>query len=461
MTIYNNPVDNTIFSAVTDDGASITGIGNKDENGVVSDIDTFQFVDPNGNTTTVKLGNDSLINQVITDSGVVLTYDWTQDVTGLLGVHISAVAKNGLLRASVNIDLTINTTSNENGKRKRRNAHTFKWKESDSIGKVYNRTKRQTSPLVVKVPIDVKRCGQLTDALEVKARVLFEYEETYKGNTLTGVKWGQNMLLNANPTVGVGKYEIQIPNKPASDVPEVISLICGGISTALGHTCTVLSLMNPALQLQVCIGIASAIELLTFVVPGDSVPVLAACEAGFAAADVACNTLGASPGPGAPSLLDHICAGSSAVVDNFVNEESSIFVTPQARFSDGSSISSNGIKIDIPPGISYTASTIVLEDAKQSFVVESLYAIPFDPAPHQSYTVYFYYECGQEGHEVYMHIIGTDNYVDELTCPAVNSCNCCELQVPGAEALVKDIVTVKYNSLTGTTLYSSQLVLIF
>ena len=64
---------------------------------------------------------------------------------------------------------------------------------------------------------------------------------------------------------------------------------------------------------------------------------------------------------------------------------------------------------------------------------------PFDPAPYEDYVVTVSYECYSSNLVVQMHIIGTDYYTKNIYCFSGPSC---VLRVPGAVALVRDLVTV-------------------
>ena len=106
-------------------------------------------------------------------------------------------------------------------------------------------------------------------------------------------------------TTSPGVYYVKIPTQPSSVLGEAIEEVCKIIVGIIGHGCTAVSAINPALELSICIKTAAAVDLITLPVPGDSVP--GDCEAGFRAFRLYCDTLGASPAVGAPSPADGIC----------------------------------------------------------------------------------------------------------------------------------------------------------
>ena len=137
-------------------------------------------------------------------------------------------------------------------------------------------------------------------------------------------------------TTSPGVYYVKIPTQPSSMLGEAIEEVCKIIVGIIGHGCTAVSAINPALELSICVRIAAAVDLITLPVPGHSVPVFVACEAGFRAFRLYCDTLGASPAVGAPSPADGICE-SISIVDDAIDlfRAKTIHLQPYAIFPAG------------------------------------------------------------------------------------------------------------------------------
>lgn len=80
-----------------------------------------------------------------------------------------------------------------------------------------------------------------------------------------------------------------------------------------------------------------------------------------------------------------------------------------------------------------------IENDQNDVRITGLLVAPFDPAPGEDYVVTASYECYGSNIHVNMSIIGTDHYIGHSICTSGPSCT---LYVPGAEALVQDLVTV-------------------
>ena len=244
-------------------------------------------------------------------------------------------------------------------------------------------------------------------------------------------------------TTSPGVYYVKIPTQPSSMLGEAIEEVCKIIVGIIGHGCTAVSAINPALELSICIKTAAAVDLITLPAPGDSVPVFVACEAGFRAFRLYCNTLGASPAVGAPSPADGICE-SISIVDDAIDlfRAKTIHLQPYAIFPAGNKVTAIGRSLEIQPGASgLLPYSFTIEDDNSLPVLTLLTVTPNDPAPGENYIVRVTYICGTPSVTVTMHIIGTDGYGDFTTCFG-NSPSSCILYVPGAQANVLDRVTI-------------------
>ena len=110
-------------------------LGEKDEDGVASGVESLTFDDGQGNTTFVTLNaNNSLMNTVTTLSGTYLQFDWNDNLTE---VQVTALSPGGSIQVTVNVDLTDIDTNNRskrdtNGQRSSSNYPSNKSKPSQT-----------------------------------------------------------------------------------------------------------------------------------------------------------------------------------------------------------------------------------------------------------------------------------------------------------------------------------------
>ena len=324
--LNSNPASPLIITLETVEGEQLQVLGDKDEDGVATGVESLVYDDRIGNTTFITLNpNNSLPDTVTTLSGAYLHFDWGENLTEVI---VTAVSPNGSLQVTVNIDLSdINTTDTTN--RSKRDTNTEQSDVdlsdidfSDSDANVQKRssshpkkvlktslTKRQSGS-TAKVPVTVTHCNEPEPNAKVFANALLDYR-----NTPSGPRWTGVVNYMAVHTSAPGVYHIQIPTQQSSTLGETISKVCGKIVSIVGHGCTIASGINPALELRICIGIALAGEVATFAIPGDYAAIFVVCEATFRAFRFYCDTLGASAGPGAPSIADAICSSITVTDD--------------------------------------------------------------------------------------------------------------------------------------------------
>ena len=386
---------------------------------------------------------------------------------------VTAVSPNGSLQVTVNIDLSDTDTTNRfkrdtNTEQTSPNyvelsdmdsadsdADVQKWSPnySQTVPKT-SLTKRQSGS-IAKVPVTVTYCNEPEPNAQVFANALLDYRNTPNGPWWTGVT-NYMAVHTSNP----GVYHIQIPTQPASMLGKEISEVCNKIIGIIGQGCTSLSLINPVWEIRVCAAIATAVEVITVPVPGDSAAIFVACEVTFRAFQLYCDTLGASPGPGAPSTADAICS-SITVTDDAIDffKTKTIHLQPYAIFPAGNRVNAVGQSFDIQPGASgLLPYSFTIEDENTVPTLTLLVVTPSDPVPGEDYVVDVTYTCITPSVVVTMHIIGTDLYEDFTICHGNSSCT---LYVPGATALVLDLITITITEPTQGYSFTRQVVIIF
>ncbi len=426
LILFENPGDCRIFATGGED-VNVTVYGQKDEQGLPTELQLLVYKDSNGTDSTILVGEDGKIGYVISDTGLIINFLWFVDGGGTLTGASARVNLRQNSQVNVNIDLT-------GGARKKRSvAVSDLGYPAENVENELNRVKRQTSS-VTKVPIHVMRCGEFTDATTVKADVQFSDGQPDK-------------CLYGIPTGETGRYEICIPTEPAP-TPSVVPNICDAFSSVLEQTCEDLDELSSADKLAVCEKIQAGVSMSPSAEAGDPEAAFKACECAFAAVTLVCAESTAS---------ECNSAAEANAVDFYALGGSTITVTPEATFPDGTSATDDAVEVILTSGMQ--VSVPVPLSVLEGFVVQSMYAVPADPDPAEDYIVYVYYVCPEEGSFVSLDIVGTDGYTDELICTAVNNCpnpdpnfnpcatlsdcHCCVLRVPGAVALVVDVVTFK------------------
>jgi hypothetical protein len=409
------------------EGEQLQILGDKDENGIASNVHSLILDDKEGNTTFVTLNTSTTLpDRVTTDSGVVIVYEWSDDLSM---VHVTAVSPDGRFQVTVNVNLTTSVSSVTRHVKRDVGKRGFS-SHSES------RTKRQSGREgTASVPVAVYQCDQPETNARVYGLALLNYDKDAHS-------WAGERLYTAVSTDTEGVYHIQLSTGTQSTIGQAVEEVCEQVVTVLGHSCTLSSRLSKTQEEAICLSIAAAAEILTAFIPGDSIVINRACSAGFRALRFYCNTLGQSA-PGGPSIADLVCESVSftdSLIDLF--DKDTIFLQPYAEFPDGRRVDSGGQVLEIAPGISgILPYSFTIRDVEAEPVITSLIVDPADPDPREDYVVHVTYTCPTPSMSVYMTIVGTDLYTGETSCRGVSYF--CTLNVPGADELVRDLVTVQ------------------
>ena len=406
------------------DGEQLQILGDKDSTGIASKVNSLVFDGKKGVTTFVSLNeNTSLPDKVSTESGVQIQLEWREDLSM---VHVTAVSPDGKLQVTVNVDLNV-TADNVNVKRD--------VKEQKSVHQTA-RTKRQSGDgNVASIPVTVYQCGEPETEARVYGQALLSYDEDI-------MQWTGEKLYQAVSTDTDGVYHIQVFTGTQSPIAEDIENVCKLVVAILGGSCQIASIFTEAQEKKVCNEIEQASRQLTTAISGDFDVVTRACDAAFRAFRLYCNTFTEVSSTGGQSVTDSVC-GSVSLSDSLIDlfETETIFFLPYAEFPDGNRVEAAGQVIEIPPGATgLLPHSFTLQDDMAEPVITSLIVSPEDPLPREDYVVNVTYICPTESLNVTMDIVGTDNYTNLITCTGLTYL--CSLEVPGAEELVRDLVTV-------------------
>ena len=456
--LFINPSSPVIFSANTPDGDQIFVVGDKDSDGIPTKVERFETVDSDGNTTFVKLDNStSVISSAIDSSGMKMDFYWDVDAN-YTRVTVSIYIPETSQEFIVNLDLTANITDSSldlgfddsDQSTQKRSIHDNPGNDGirkrsegsapndnayvDDTKRTIFRSKRNVQVKnTARVSVSVESCDQPENDAIVYANSLHDGA----ANVYTG-------QLSSSP----GLYYIDIPTAPASTVGNDIGSVCSAIESALSSTCDwysdIKSYLNTALSFigikhsadkVFCYTLATALKVIP---QARLIPIHKFCRKILKGADSICKKVSTSVA--GERVSDLICEAITEYTDDVIDffRDTEIFLEPFAIFPDGAKHSATGRTLSLTTGTSIVATVFMISDG-MSLAIESLNIVPYDPLPFQAYVAIVNYQCYTTGAAVTMNIIGTDGYSKTVYCTGGPSC---VLNVPGANALVVDRVTV-------------------
>jgi len=425
FTTFVNLDDPRLLTAVASTGEIITYFGERGADGLAESVSAILVEDLSGEETLLEVDDQGRLTKITAANGAVIEIEWISDTE----ILVSAISPEGVVQANVSVDLnnlpaTAPATASvrkEGGVAKREEnleprggigVALVELEDEDPAGAAVaaNATATGTSK------ITVTRCGEPVENASVKL--------------LVNPPNGSTFSVFAGHTGG-GCYEVTLPvetTNPGKTAEE----ICESIAGVFGKLCTGLQLINPAAELQICGAIAAAIDAALLGPTGEGAAILVACEAGFRSARLACNTVGASPAPGAPSIADAICDQVDDAVNAVLAGDTTL--TPIVTIP-GQGVFTAPAKNGPPvPDFSVNA-----EDAP---AIDSFTTNPTDPAPFQDYTTTAKLSCLPNNTFVTVSIVGTDGFTSSTNC-TISGNGTCVLFVPGGAEGVLDVVTVE------------------
>ena len=466
--LHANPADPVILSAETPDGDLISMLGNKSTNGEPQTIDEFLIENPQNEDelTFVFMNNtDGSIESGEDNDGLHIDFIWDENQTT---VYTSVILNNGSQQLSIVINLTepvgenftdfdINSdypfkrSLNDNARYQPRNSA-----RSKTTAK--RQSNSQSESPHANVLVSVESCDGPESNARVFADVLLDYDQDSGTYEQKAKYWGTR---SSNP----GEYQVQIPTSKASMIGDKLGNICDKINMILGKVCSFYSKANKVtkfwtghnVESLLCFKLGIALRLAF--PPLRLFPVYRFCRKIFKPLITYCDKADADiiPGVDNSSPVDLICE-SLPIVDNGIDllREKDIFFTPTAIIPPGNYIQATGQVLSLQPGISTVLQQFTISDQGQ-LRITGFTVIPYDPLPAQDYVVIVTYECYTgSAFSANMSIVGTDGYSDFNVCYTGPTC---VLYVPGAEALVRDDVTIYIQN--DQTVMSRTVVVIF
>lgn len=414
-----------LMRAIRSDGYIVDYFGSRNQEGIPTALESVSVLQE-GNDLPVSITmEDERPRDIVTGDGSRFLITWVDETN----IRITATTSNGKYQVSIPVDL-------ENPEAtlllKGLDAESFKQREpcaeGDEKGSVSVQTADETQKINNKpselVTISLSRCGQPYNS-ETPVRVQYQSDELGTVNYI------------ANQT-GTGIYAAEVPTyDPSDDTP--IGDVCTDVVGALGITCTALTGLTPVGVGAICTAISGAVDVIAGGPTGEAIVIFGACQAGLNAALIYCETIGAGPAPGAPSLADIICEGVSQLElpSETITLTPYVFDPQEGQF--GTWVYGDRLTFPATGPFSALQLNLVGETALEEF-----YTQPEDPSPLQGYIAYAHVlPCNNsEPVEVTISILGTDGYFDSITY-TITEPSMLSLFIPGAEAGVRDQITVR------------------
>ncbi|XP_066299036.1 uncharacterized protein [Branchiostoma lanceolatum] len=460
VTIFVNPDDPHLVAEVTGDGKVIQVQGDKTEDGDATSVESLTKTTSCGDQTIVGFSPDSaLVDTVVTSSGVSMTFTWIDDK-----VFVTASAKNASFELNVLVDLEpsdLSTGTPETVTETPDYDYGVTNSGGDSAQTEVSTTQEpqtalptsESEPVMagqsLRLPVHVTLCNLSAEHVTVRA---FGYKGVTEATDTSSLD--PDVEYRVVPTGKAGKFVIVVPTSPANTSAEVTRTVCGSVTQVLGGVCSALLNINAVTDGTICNEVADAANLLTTQTGGESALVMAACSGGFACVEAFCDAVGFNATEEEAMVSSDLCERVTETVDSFSPEP--VLVVPKAVFSSGEEVSAPGM-IVTPGNANQTLPAFSISFGG-AHVISSVVITPRDPLPGQDYVVRAQFGCTDPTTVVTMTIVGTDGYDDEVQCTGAIAG--CTLRVPGADALVRDRITVSIRSATMPVL-SREYIVIF
>ena len=411
MTLYTNPTDPLLLKAEYQDGATVCYYGEKDrETGEALSIDAYSVLAP-GETepTVVIVDEEGKTKQIFATNGVVFNLEWLSESE----IRVEAISPEGDVEISIPIDLTgslkeKNIVSENNFTNIRKDKKCQFSVTPVYNEEIYNKDLKETKGCI---NFNIKLCDYFVLDASINLR--------FDPNTVLDSDYG--VMKN----LGNGDYKL---NTPLQDVAPPVDLkpLCDNLLYLLDAACAGQEILTWADKAAICGTITVEITKV-FPNVATAATIATACVGAFTASAFYCNFI------------------HTAEVDKWVLEKiTAICIQPPEQYKIKAYIKVPGIKaqttnwFDCPPG--YNSWTITLNPKLR---IVNFKTVPKDPSPGQGYVASALILCPlAEGTQVKISVVGTDGYMNSYTTTITENSDI-SLYVPGAEAGVRDIITIK------------------
>lgn len=436
FTIMTNSSDPLLVTAKTSDGRMVEFFGTRDVSGKPTVVDQIFIRSDNGDAIRYDLDSTGRPTKMIAIGGTQFLLNWTSSTTAA----VTVISSDGTaqVNTTVNFVPALNnaagglsevaptaTTTQKNGSAPRggrRIALQFSPPQTGSI-----QTDADTNALAGTI-----LAAQGVGVCTVRVTSCDLPEENAEVYVFVNTDGPSKKFLGQfrASRVSAGIYQATIPTNLAPSINP--SAICESLAGALGNACTLQKLAGGALALCTQISIAVAITGIGTLVAGE---IEVACLAVTGGLTLYCISLGASPAPGGPKLVDVLCK-ADVLNRTFVDD---ILLSPNVACLPTTCV---GGTRQAPGQGPYPDLSVNLGSNTH---VRSLTLNPPSPSAKQAYIGTADISCLPTGTTVTMSIVGTDEYQDEtsITVPSAQRNGTFTLSVPGAEESgILDTVTV-------------------
>ena len=445
FTIYTNPADSLLFSAETADGGYLEAYGYRDEDGIPLALTNVRYQTSEqletGDSTWLAFDPVGDLEQIVAEDGTTISFVWTSDTTAI----VSAVSGDGSFQVETEVDLSDSEAAYAAPAERQpaagvapRGGQHLALTVLDSSDKSateqayddpamefykHEQTASETSELVW---VSVSRCDRPMNGAFVSVTLDNPYQRLPATYT-------------AFPADSDGLYVATVPVRAASSAGQTAEDICYSFEEIAGMGCN-LATLTEGKETKICLGLSLAIDGVLGGPSGEGALILGACEGGFTALKGYCSTLGASAVDGAPSVAAHYICGSVKEYVDRAEREGWYDLALQAWANAEGLATAHSPIVTVSPAGPFPDLTVEFSD--ESVVVHPVSLSPIDPAPGQCYTATVRVDCLPENSWIALSVAGSDGYTDSTEVTIGDGCTL-QLVVPGAEAGVRDLITVR------------------
>jgi hypothetical protein len=405
--IMTNGEDPLLMKIEGGGGKTTSLYGTRDENGLPCTLDAI-LETQGSETTKIFFDLKGRPLKLIASNGVKIQYEWVGSKTA----NITAVSADGKTQVNTSIDFTSATTISKTTEKVNT---TLKKQAFKPRGPFIASAEKKAAALATPVPwynglVNLEKCGTPFSSDDIS--VMLEADNI---SDQIPVYYG----------LETGKYAFRYPRSndlivsscdAALKIKDLLMLVCAS-KAYINETVTVVNLIL------VSSGVDTDV-LATFTIAGSD----------------------------AERILNSICLIADAGIlgcEDFgvARLFNNIKLTPVVDGVKGTTVAA-------APGGALTALNFTLPAQAE---IKSFVLVPPNPPEGVSYTAIADIYCLPAGSVVTLSIVGTDGYTNSIsyTTTGTSSDNSYILEVPGAEAAVRDVVTVRVTLPAGSLLEST------
>ena len=370
FTVMTNPTDGQILSVKGSDGTTIHYYGDRNENGIPTNIDRFLVVDADGATTAIELNSEDRPKRIVTPEGVVFEISYIGSNQGF----VTAISPDGSIQ--VNTSFPIETGAG--------NPSSVESMASISAN-------NNTGECLIRVD----RCGAGATDATVFVR-LFEAGSLTASHSTTAIH------------VKDGLYSVSLPTslKPALNAEDLRQAALN-IAGKLGSICTALSLTQSGDAFLLLAGMCPQLGLYA----GLGAPVVTAgCATAIAAVAAYCNVLGEGFVDGEDSVAEKVLKAlqDPKVLTGEITIEA--HVSPSWAMGLGATATATASAAGPFPDIDLAVSTFLAR-------ITHLTISPTNPVAREPYEIITEITCPHDGDYLVIDVIRIDDITDDSDTP--------------------------------------------